>query len=158
MLRYFESKSDLFEKCLLNAVFAEGVFEPNKAKYGKRTAYQLSTDLEMTLTNMIVFAIGDDDAREVVAKITQNYLVPGLAEWLGPPNANARATQLLMLIMGFLIYARQLPIGTTHRDTVNWLAAGLQQIVINRTISSHIDPRRPNWAVRPNQGHPAILP
>ena len=129
VLRYFESKSDLFEKCLLNAIFSEGVFEPDKTKYGKRTAYHLATDLEMTLPNMIVFAIGDDDARDVVAKVTQNYLIPGFAEWLGPPNANARAAQLLMLTMGFLFYARQLPIGATHRDTVNWLAAGLQHIV-----------------------------
>jgi len=129
LLRYFGSKAALFEEALLNAMYAQGVFERDKVKFGERMAQLLVTDGDTNLSGMIVRSSGDAQAKEITAMVTKTYAIEGLARWLGPPNAHARAMNIMILCTGFVVHCHQIPIGPAQKGTVKWLAKALQDIV-----------------------------
>jgi AcrR family transcriptional regulator len=85
LLRYFGSKAALFEEALLNAMYAQGVFERDKVRFGEHMAQLLVTDGDTNLSGMIVHSSGDAEAKEITAMVTKTYAIEGLARWLGPP-------------------------------------------------------------------------
>jgi AcrR family transcriptional regulator len=129
LLRYFGSKAALFEEALLNALYAQGVFERDKTKFGERMAQLLLTDGDTNITAMIVRSSGDAEARDITAAVAKAHMIEGLAKWLGPPNAHARAMNILLLCTGFVVHCHQIPVGPAHKETVKWLARTLQAIV-----------------------------
>jgi hypothetical protein len=56
-----------------------------------------------------------------------------LAEWLGPPDARARALEIAMLATGLVSYLRQLPLqpasADEHRHIADWFTRAVQAIV-----------------------------
>lgn len=131
LLRYFGTKANLFEEALLSAMIGQAVFERDKTKFGERMANLLVTDGDTNLTAMIVRSSGDVDAKEITARITRTHAVEGLARWLGPPDAKARAVNILILCTGFVVHCHQIPAGPVQKGTVKWLARALQSIVDN---------------------------
>jgi AcrR family transcriptional regulator len=129
LLRYFGSKANLFEEALLHAMVAQAVFERDKTRFGERMAHLLVTEGDTNLTAMIVRSSGDMEARAITARITQTHAVEGLARWLGPPNATARAVNILILCTGFVVQCHQIADAPPPKATVKWLARTLQEIV-----------------------------
>lgn len=134
LLRYFDSKAGLFEAALVDAMRLEPLFERGKDKFGERTAeLLLDVNLDIRPPAMISLSTGDVEAREITARVTDEYAIMPLAKWLGPPDARARALQIAMLCAGFVLYTRQLPLiagpRLVEKKLSKWLAGALQAIV-----------------------------
>lgn len=132
LIRYFGSKPGLFEGALLNAMHL-GLQLDDKAGFGKQFTERLVAAREVLPPIMLALAAGDSEARDVAIGVTRQHAVGPLAEWLGPPDAQARALQIIMLTASFALYNRQPPVmpmdNAAERAMTRWLAQTLQAIV-----------------------------
>lgn len=135
LLRYFGSKAGLFEAALIDLMAAgENVFGVDRAQAGEALGELLTRRAaDFSLLDMIALSMGDADARAITARVIDAHAVAPLAEWIGPPDAHARATQIIMVSTGFSTYARQLSLtplaAGEHERMVAWLKRTLQAIV-----------------------------
>jgi AcrR family transcriptional regulator len=134
LLRYFGSKAGLFEAALTEATRLEIIFEHGRDGFGEHlTRLLLDVDLDIKAPAMVALSTGDADAREIATRVTEKHVVAPLAQWLGPPEAHARAVQITMICMGFVMYTRQLPLTPASKGAdkklAKWLARTLQTIV-----------------------------
>lgn len=133
LMRHFGSKPMLFREALLhgiqNATYTDVVFKQGKDGFGERMVRLAMEEAGVDLTAMLILATGDRDAREVTSDVAQEYIVNGLAAWLGPPNGYARALSIVMLLNGFMLFTKQLSLGELPRYNAEWLAHTLQAIV-----------------------------
>ncbi len=130
IVRYFGSKMGLFEAALLDAIQLNPVLVWEKSEFGQRLArLLLDGGSNIQLTEMIVLSTGNAEAREISARVAKDHMIERLGKWLGPPNARARAMNLIMLGTGFILFSRQLPVGPLHRESVKWFAETIQSIV-----------------------------
>jgi AcrR family transcriptional regulator len=133
LLRYYGTKAGLFEAALREALRAEAGFPP-RAEFGRTTAARLADpNLDMRPHAMIVLATGHEEAREIAARVLHEETLAPIANWLGPPDADARSRQILALWSGFVLYTFQLTV-SSGRDKIDptmveWLAQSLQAIV-----------------------------
>lgn len=132
VFQHFGSKLELFEASLIAAVGYSPVLEGDRATAGMRLAELTMANADISLTTMMVFSIGDPEAAAVTAKVTKKYIADQLAEWLGPPNAEIRAMNLIMLMTGFTVYIRRIPVAPIQQMTVDWLAQSVQAIIDQR--------------------------
>lgn len=135
LLRYFGSKAGLFEAALRDALRSEPVFPP-RDQYGAFIAGQLADpDHDMNPHAMCVLASAHEEAREIAARVLQDLAVVPMAGWLGSPDGEARARQVLALCSGYVLYTFQLTIepGGRRPDPAMtaWLAQSVQSIVDN---------------------------
>ncbi|MFT3968301.1 MAG: TetR family transcriptional regulator [Sphingobium sp.] len=142
LMRHFGSKPLLFREALLhglsNADYTDIVFKGGKAGFGERMVRLAMTDAETDLTAMVVLATGDEYAREVTSDVAREHIVNGMAAWLGPPNAYARALNIVMLLNGFMLFTRQLHLGEVPGHSLEWLAVTLQSIVDEGTEADQL--------------------
>jgi AcrR family transcriptional regulator len=134
LLRYFGSKAGLFEAALIDAMPLDRIFERGRDGFGEHLAsLLLDVALDLKPPAMVALSTGDAGAREIATRVTEKYAVAPLAEWLGPPDARARAVQISMLCTGFVMYTRQLPVMPAAKGVdkklAKWLARSLQAIV-----------------------------
>jgi AcrR family transcriptional regulator len=134
LLRYFGSKSNLFEAALVEAMQVEGLFVGPREEFGARlTGMFLDANLAIVAPSLIALATGHADAREIASRTAQARVLEPLAKWLGPPNARARAFQIVMLAMGFVLCTRQFPLMPVARGVdktvAKWFSQTLQAIV-----------------------------
>jgi AcrR family transcriptional regulator len=127
--QHFGSKAELFEAALLDAMAGSGALDGPRAELGRSMIDYALNEENVRLPAMVVLSTGDPDAREITARVTREKIVPALAAYLGPPNADDRAMEITMISTGFLIYARQLPIGAVGERTRERFATMLQAIV-----------------------------
>jgi AcrR family transcriptional regulator len=133
LLRYFGSKAALFEAALRDALNSEPVFPP-RDRYGEFIADRLTDPTrDMNPHAMSVLATAHEEAREIAARVLQEMAVAPMAAWLGSPDAEARARQILALCSGFVLYTFQLTTAPGS-DTANasmraWLARSVQAVV-----------------------------
>lgn len=130
--QHFGSKAELFEAALTEAMAASTALEGPREQLGRKLVDLVVNGGDMRLPAMVVLSTGDPDAREITARVTRERIITGLAERLGPPDARDRAMELTMLSTGFLIYARQLPVGEVSERTRNRFAQLLQAIIDER--------------------------
>ncbi len=129
LLRYFGTKANLFEEALRSAMLSPGLFEHEKTKFGEHMAQLLLEEGDTNLTAMVVRSSGDDEAKEILSRLNKTHALEGLAHWLGPPNARARALNILILFTGFVVHCHQIPMEPVRRESLKWLARTLQAIV-----------------------------
>ncbi len=129
LVRYFGTKSALFEEALTHAIYTNSVFTQNRGQFGEHMARMIANEGDIQLTRMMVLAIADPESLAIAQKISRRHVTEPLAEWLGPPHAHARALQMLTLFTGFSIQVHQLADGETPAASVKWLARALQDIV-----------------------------
>jgi AcrR family transcriptional regulator len=135
LLRYFGSKAGMFEAALAAVIPAEVSFgDADRSRIGQRlTRSILNADLDLKSPSMVALAIGDPDAREATTRLTEERVIKPLAQWLGPPHAEARAMEILMVSLGFMIYTRRLPVMpqlvAPNKDIGKWFASTIQAIV-----------------------------
>ena len=127
--QHFGSKAELFEAALLEAMDASTVLDVPREQLGRHLVDVVLNGGDMRLPAMVVLSTGDPDAREITARVTRDRIITNLAEHLGPPDARDRALEITMLCTGFLIYARQLPVGEVSDRTRTKFAHLLQAIV-----------------------------
>jgi AcrR family transcriptional regulator len=135
--RYFGSKAALFEAALIDAMRVDEVVAGDRARLGERLARAfLDPALEIRPPALIGLSLGDPEARDIAARVTQEHVIRPMARWLGPPDAHARALELFMLAMAFVAYSRQLPLISAHKGSekkvATWFAESVQQIVDRR--------------------------
>lgn len=132
LIRHFGSKPALFREALLHAMYDEDYADlftaAGKDGFGERII-ALAQDVSDDVTAMVVLSIGDPAAREVTSDVAREHIVGGLALWLGPPDAYARALNMVMLLNGYMLFGKQLAMGETPRSTLDWIAQQLQAIV-----------------------------
>jgi AcrR family transcriptional regulator len=127
--QHFGSKAELFEAALLEAMAASTVLDVPRDRLGRHLVDVVLNGGDMRLPAMVVLSTGDPDAREITARVTRDRIITDLAQRLGAPDARDRALEITMLATGFLIYARQLPVGEVSERTQTKFAQLLQAIV-----------------------------
>lgn len=132
--RYFGTKASLFEAALIETIRVEGLFGVNREHFGELlTTIFLDASAELHGPSIVALATSHRDGRNIATAATKTYVIEPLAAWLGPPDAEARAFQIVMLGMGFVLCSRQLPLLPTDdgsADTVSsWFARTVQAIV-----------------------------
>lgn len=133
LLRYFGSKAGLFEAALLDLMHLDMMIPPDRSQFGRRVAGLLvHPKLNISPHAMISLSTGDPDAREIAIRVLQERALAPIAEWLGPPDAEARALQVIALCTSFVLYTYQLTVIPTPRGAdprmVEWLAESLQAV------------------------------
>jgi len=134
LLRYYGSKAGLFQAALIDAMRLEPVLAVPRERIGERFAAQfVDTALEIMPPSMIALSTGDEEAREIAARVVREHVIGPLAKWLGPPDATARAIEMTMLSISFVLFTRQIPLTrsakSTDKQLAQWLARSLQAIV-----------------------------
>jgi AcrR family transcriptional regulator len=132
LLRYYGSKAGLFEAALLDAMRVAPLFAMRREHFGEHIAANvLNTNVDIKPPSMIALSTGDADAREIAARVTREHVVAPLAKWLGPPDANARAAEIVILAIGFALFTRQIPlaVGGGEKKLAKWFAQTIQSIV-----------------------------
>jgi AcrR family transcriptional regulator len=134
LLRYYGSKAALFEAALIEAMRLDGVLEAGRKDFGARlAALFLDRRIDIRPPSIIALAAAHDEARQIAARVTGEHVVEPLARWLGPPDGRARALEIVMLAMGFVLFTRQLPLISAHRGqerkVAQWLGEKMQEIV-----------------------------
>lgn len=130
--RYFESKANLFEEALVHAIYSHSAFVRDKPHFGDRMAKIVASESNPKLTAMTVLAIAAPESKAIAKKVSRRHVVEPLAEWIGPPNAKARALNMLVLLNGFTLQMRHLGDENIPPSSVKWLARALQDIVDNK--------------------------
>ena len=134
LLRYFGSKAGLLEAALIDAAPMDDVLAGDREAFGERLAAMFANpDLDTRPPAMIALSIGDAEARDITARVTAQHLIEPLAKWLGPPDGRARAIEIMMLSIGYVLCTRLLPLAATSKNAekhmTKWLAQSLQDIV-----------------------------
>jgi AcrR family transcriptional regulator len=134
LLRYFGSKAGLFEAALIEAMRVETLFEERRDRFGEHlTGLFLDATVDIKAPSILALSTGHPDARDIATRITDHHVVEPLAKWLGPPDAHARALQMVMLAMGFVLCTRLYPFMAARKGVdkklAKWFAQSLQSIV-----------------------------
>jgi len=137
LLRYFGSKAGLFEAALRDVMGAEMMIPADRARFGRHVAKLLvHPQLDISSHAMVTYSIGDPEAREIAIRVLRDQMLGPIAEWLGPPNAEAKALQVVALCTSFVLYTYQLTVtpgaGGPNPRMVGWLADSLQAIANER--------------------------
>jgi AcrR family transcriptional regulator len=133
--RYFGSKEKLFHAALLASVGADALWKRPKAGFGRTVVEMFVDELDAAVNplRMLMQAASDPAAKAVALDFLRTELVASMATWLGPPDAEARATQILALCAGLFTYRVMLPLdqfsGPLDPASRRWLETALQAVV-----------------------------
>jgi AcrR family transcriptional regulator len=139
ILRYFGTKANLFAEAL-TASFADSSFPgATKPNFGQRVVEGIDNpEVNIISPGMITLALGDDEARKIAATVLASQTINRVSTWLGGPNAEVRATNLMIMAMGYAIFSRLLDLKVseaTRRGTADWMADAMQDLVDATQVS-----------------------
>ncbi|MFT3967311.1 MAG: TetR family transcriptional regulator [Sphingobium sp.] len=129
LVRYFGTKAALFEEALTHGIYTNSLFTRDRLHFGERMAEMMVGEEDVKLTSMMVLAIADPESKAIARKVSRRHVIDPLAEWLGPPHAEARAQQMVTIFTGFALQMRHLADTPVAPESVRWLAHALQEIV-----------------------------
>lgn len=135
LLRYYGTKAALFEAALIEAMPLTPLLTTTKREaIGQHLSHLfIDTRLAIKPPSIIALATGDAEAREIATRVMQARILTPLARWLGAPDAEARALQIVTLAMGFVLFTQQFPLMPERkgadRKMASWLAASIQAVV-----------------------------
>ena len=133
VVKYFSSKSNLFEVALAKALIDPAIFQADRARFGQSLVASISEPgMAVLAPAMIALSLGDDEAMKVILKVSREAIVAPMADWLGGPDADARAHFILMLTTCYAIFGRHLVMGDaeqTQARTAQMIADALQASV-----------------------------
>ncbi len=135
--RYFGGKEKLFEAALRDALDVRNLTEGGRDNFGARLAALFidgrETPTAINPLPMLVMSTADSGARDVALRVLNEEIVTPLVAWLGDPDAEDRAAQILVVATGFFTYRGLLPLaplaGRVSPGMWQWLADTLQAIV-----------------------------
>lgn len=133
LFRYFDSKMELFEAALYEAVPANLTFTIDVNTLGTTLAEFFTVAQDSKAAGILTMCIGDSEAQEVTQRVTEERFIKPLAAGLPRPNARDRAVEILMLTMGFIVYTRFIPLSqdgsASRKRLMKWFADSVQDIV-----------------------------
>lgn len=132
--QHFGSKEELFEAALAAAMSASLVLDtPNGQLANALIEHSLTDGEDTRLPAMLALSIADKGASQVASRIVREHMIPGLAARLGNPDGEDRALEIMMIASGFLLYARQLPLGTVSPTVAANVADAIQRVLDRST-------------------------
>ena len=133
LVKYFSSKANLFEAALKKALIDPAIFQSDRTHFGEAIVdFVREPEMAVLAPAMIALSLGDDAAMNVILKVSQEAILAPMASWLGDPDADARASFILMLTTGYAIFGRHLLMGScekTRAATARMIADALQAAV-----------------------------
>jgi AcrR family transcriptional regulator len=128
-VKYFGTKAALFEAALIEIVRANSVFTWKKQGFGETMTRLICERSSVTITTTLMLALADPESHEVAVRVWQEHMIAPLAEWLGPPDAQGRASMLFALMSGLTFQVRGFAAGEISPDAKRWAAETLQALV-----------------------------
>ncbi len=132
LFRHFGTKAALFEAALI-ASMGEPKRPVNREGFGQHVADMLADPSQPNCPHaMTVLAIGNEESRAIAVRVLEEYTIKPMMEWLGPPNTESRAREIMALCAGFVLYNSQLSAMASRgidSHMVDWLARSIQAIV-----------------------------
>jgi AcrR family transcriptional regulator len=133
ILRYFGTKANLFSAALTLSFAEPSLTGAIKPTFGRRVVEGID-DPGVTIISpgMIALALGDDEARRIAATVLANQGIARVAKWLGGPDAEVRATNLMILAMGYAIFSRLLDLQmppAVRQESADWMATAMQALI-----------------------------
>lgn len=133
LFRQFGTKANLFEEALVAAICED----PQQAKtmdtFARHVADLLADPTQINCPHaMTLLATGNEEARQIAIRVLKKYTIGPMMTWLGGPNAETRAKQIMALCAGFALYNTQLNTSDSkeiNQQMVDWLADSIQAIV-----------------------------
>jgi len=130
---HFGSKAQLFEAALVQLFESSPVFSFDRINFGETFVSYVVERLEgPTIGAMIALSTGDEEARAITARFSEEYSLAKLAEWLGGENARARAYSIMSLSIGLGLFGRELPLNQPPEGALEWAATTIQRLVDNQ--------------------------
>lgn len=143
VVRYFGSKDQLFATALEAVLKANDVREVrSREDFGETIVQRLTGQGEDARDPlpMVIHAVSDPTARTLAQQLMEEHILAPLIAWLGPPDADARAAEVLLLCAGLFTYHTLLPLpalrGGMTASARQWLVSSLQAIA-DRSIADH---------------------
>lgn len=133
--RYFGSKEKLFEEALSDVLDSELLTVVPRASFGEAIAKLFTSEPAGRINPlpMLVFAVADTGTQRIAVRLLREKTLKPLERWIGGPEADARATQIMAVATGFFTYRLVLPLapfeGEVSPDVTRWLATSLQLII-----------------------------
>ena len=107
VIKHFGSKAELFAAALIGALQHSPLAGVEKAEFAtKLTDTLLGRNARALTPALTMAALEDEEARQIAAKVTRDYVLGPSAQWLGSPNAEARAAYIMMVSFGFAVFLR----------------------------------------------------
>ena len=137
LVRYFGSKAGLFEAAMSDSIDVNDFLSGDRKTFGKRLAgHFVDSDFNPKSASIIAFSTSDDVGQEILVSLKEKYVIAPVAAWLGPPDATARAFQIIVLSWGFASYfqnaSRAPSTKGLERSMIDWFAEAVQLIVDRR--------------------------
>jgi AcrR family transcriptional regulator len=129
VVRYFASKSGLFEAALIWTIDRYSFFSWEKDGFGEAMTRLLVEKDSIDIAVMLVLGLADPEAQAVVNRVSRTHMLSPLVTWLGPPHAVERAESLFALLTGYVIRGRGIGEREISPAAASWLAGILQAIV-----------------------------
>lgn len=138
LLRYYGTKAALFEAALIEAMPLAPLLATTKREaFGQHLSHLfVDAGLGIQPPAIVALSTGNAEARAITARVMQAHIIVPLARWLGAPDAQARALQIVTLAMGFVLCTQQIPLMPqsrgAERKMAQWLAEAVQAVVDRR--------------------------
>jgi AcrR family transcriptional regulator len=129
IVRYFGTKAGLFEAALIETIRTNSVFAQEKHGFGQLMAQLVEEQSNIAITAMLVMALADPEAKAAAQRVSEAQIIGPLADWLGPPDAYARALNMFALLTGFAVQMQALRSEAIPPASLKWLAGALDAIV-----------------------------
>lgn len=114
--KHFQTKANLFEQALVAALLPARLFQGDRTRFGQAIADSITSPAgRVAAPAMLALSLGDAEASEIAARVTRDHILAPMAAWLGEDGV-ARATNALMMTMGFAVLYQRLPLN--HSDAV----------------------------------------
>ena len=126
--RYFGTKAALYEQVLseeLNNYSTGGI---DRHEFGRAIVAMLVDKSDRAIILTAVLSLADPEARAITQRVTQAQILTPLAEWIGTPDADIRAMNILTLLNGSALQLLSGD-GVMPRGMSEWLAKAIQDIV-----------------------------
>jgi AcrR family transcriptional regulator len=133
IIKHFGSKAELFGAALITAVQQSSLAGVSKAEFApKLTGALLGKNVKALTPALTMAALEDEEARQIAARVTRDYVLKPSAEWLGAPEAEARAAYIMMVSFGFAVFLRLFEHDVPSRivePTSHWIAALFDELI-----------------------------
>lgn len=132
--RYFGSKEGLLRSVLEDVLKIDLLIAGDRADFGKRVVrIFLESQSNPSPVALLLLATADPMARAMCQDMLHTHIVIPLAQWLGGPDAEERATQLNIMWIGFMAGRQTLALPTLSDERVEpirkWLETATQALV-----------------------------
>ena len=139
LFRQFGTKANLFEEALVAAICEDPQQAQSMDTFARHVANLLADPTQINCPHaMTLLATGNEEARQIAVRVLKKYTIEPMMAWLGCPDAETRAQQIMALCAGFALYNTQLNTSDSteiNHQMVDWLTNSIQAIVDGATAT-----------------------